>query len=96
MLGWVYREKGMHKEAFVEFQKEPPGVISFGHHGNAYARARKTAEAHKAIQKSCWSSRSKGSGLGKWRLSTRAWAKRTKPSSGWRGPSKPTTRGCVT
>ena len=49
-LGWLYREKGMYKEAFVEFQKEPPGVIRFGHLGNAYARAGKKAEAHKAIQ----------------------------------------------
>ena len=47
--GWVYREKGMYKEAFVEFQKVPP-VWRLGHLGNAYARAGKKDEARKAVQ----------------------------------------------
>jgi len=50
MRGWVYREKGMYKESFVELQKWNMPVSRLGHLGNAYARAGKKAEARKAIQ----------------------------------------------
>ena len=63
-VGWVYREKGMYKEAFEELQQFP-GVISLGHLGNAYARAGKKAEAHKAIQELLEFTKQ---GLGTWEL----------------------------
>jgi TolB-like protein len=50
-FGWVYREKGMYKEAIAELLQVHHSPIGFGHLGNAYARAGYKAEAHRAIQK---------------------------------------------
>jgi tetratricopeptide (TPR) repeat protein len=63
--GWVYREKGMYKESFVELQKWNMPVSRLGHIGNAYARAGKKAEAQKAIQQLLEFTKQ---GLGTWEL----------------------------
>ena len=65
MRGWVYREKGMYKESFVELQNLNLPVIRLGHIGNAYARAGKKAEAQKAIQQLLEFTKQ---GLGTWEL----------------------------
>ncbi len=52
VLGWVYREKGMHKEAVAELLQLPDGSQKWGHLGNAYARAGQRAEAQRLLQKS--------------------------------------------
>jgi tetratricopeptide (TPR) repeat protein len=62
--GWVYREKGMYKEAIVELQYTPP-VWRLGHLGNAYARMGNKAEAQKAIQELLEFTKQ---GLGTWEL----------------------------
>ena len=50
-LAWVYREKGMYKEALGEFSQMPDEPPKFGHRGNAYARVGNKAEARKDLQK---------------------------------------------
>jgi tetratricopeptide (TPR) repeat protein len=62
--GWIYREKGIYKEATVELQKVLP-VWRLGHLGNAYARAGKKVEANKAIQELLEFTKQ---GLGTWEL----------------------------
>jgi tetratricopeptide (TPR) repeat protein len=51
VLGWVYREKGMYKEAIAELLRLPDGSQKWGHLGNAYARAGQRAEAQRLLQK---------------------------------------------
>jgi serine/threonine protein kinase len=51
VLGWVYREKGMYKEAVAELLQVPDGSQKWGHLGNAYARAGQRAEAQRLLQK---------------------------------------------
>jgi TolB-like protein/Tfp pilus assembly protein PilF len=57
VLGWVYREKGMYKEAVAELLQTPDGSQKWGHLGNACARAGQRAEAQRLLQKSIEQSR---------------------------------------
>jgi len=51
LLGAVYREKGMYKEAVGEFLQTRASAFEIGSLGNTYARMGNNAEAQKAIQK---------------------------------------------
>ena len=49
LIGDVQVEKGSYAEAIADFLKAGKDPYTLGHLGNAYARAGKTAEAHKTI-----------------------------------------------
>ncbi len=51
LLGDVFAEKGMYKEAINEFLKEGDSPHGLGHLGNAYAREGDVREAHTIIAK---------------------------------------------
>ncbi len=49
--GWVYREKGMYKEAIEQLRTVGDNPYALGHLGNTYARAGNRAKAQEIIRK---------------------------------------------